>query len=83
MLRDDLSDPALNVRERRLDVGFPPDPLSGIVGTLIVCSARTERGLRAHLRTRFAACAGCARSFWCNLNDVSQHYRRRLIGFRL
>jgi hypothetical protein len=41
--------------------GITPDTLSAastsrvvIVGTLIACSVRTERGLRAHLRTRFA-----------------------------
>jgi hypothetical protein len=39
-LRDDLRDPALDVRDRRLADGFPPDPLSGILSALIACSAR-------------------------------------------
>ena len=58
---DDLRDAPADVSHR---TGFPPNPPSGIVGTLFVCSVRTERGLRAHLRTRFAPCGGCARSFW-------------------
>ena len=58
---DDLRNAPADVSHR---TGFPPNPPSGIVGTLFVCSVRTEQGLRAHLRTRFAPCGGCARSFW-------------------